>query len=569
MEVLPETLDRLSTRLDTLERRVYALEHPAEVLDFHPAPVPGLSDAAKIEEAHRPTQAGGMFSIAGKAMLGIAGAYVLRAVAETGSIPMLAVAAIGIVYAILWLVLAARVPAGAWLASTTYACTSAAILAPMLWELTLNFKALTAPMTAGVLSAFVIVATVLAWKFDLKSVSWVANVTAALVAIALMVATHNMAPFIAALLLMAVLCEYSAGRNRGLSVRPLVAAGADLAIWALIFIYSSAPSTRADYRGLGTTVLLVLACTLFLIYGASVAIRTALLREKITSFEIVQTMVAFLLAASSVLYFGSSAGATVLGILCLLLAGTGYAATFILFSNSPEQRNYRVFATWSAALLLVGGFLCLPPMVLAAFLGAAAILATALGVRPGRLTLEFHGVVYLAAAVGASGLLDYAFHALAAAIPAAPGWTVWVVSVCAVLCYAVERPCPEEPWKQQLLHIASASLATGSVAALLISGIVGLTALNIHPGAHHVAFIRTFSLCILALALAFTGSHWRRTELTRIGYALLVLVAAKLVFEDLRHGHLGFIAASIFLYAVTLIAVPWLARMGQRALGNG
>jgi len=54
-------------------------------------------------------------------------------------------------------------------------------------------------------------------------------------------------------------------------------------------------------------------------------------------------------------------------------------------------------------------------------------------------------------------------------------------------------------------------------------------------------------------------------ELTRIGYAALALVAAKLVFEDMRQGHLEFIAASIFLFAVTLIAVPRIARMGPRA----
>ena len=36
------------------------------------------------------------------------------------------------------------------------------------------------------------------------------------------------------------------------------------------------------------------------------------------------------------------------------------------------------------------------------------------------------------------------------------------------------------------------------------------------------------------------------------------------VFEDLRHGHLAFIAASIFLFAVTLIVVPRVARTGLR-----
>ena len=69
-----------------------------------------------------------------------------------------------------------------------------------------------------------------------------------------------------------------------------------------------------------------------------------------------------------------------------------------------------------------------------------------------------------------------------------------------------------------------------------------------------------------ALALADAGSRWRRIELTRIAYATLGLVAAKLLLEDLPLGHLEFIAASIFLFALTLIAVPRLARIEQKAI---
>jgi predicted tellurium resistance membrane protein TerC len=107
-------------------------------------------------------------------------------------------------------------------------------------------------------------------------------------------------------------------------------------------------------------------------------------------------------------------------------------------------------------------------------------------------------------------------------------------------------------------------VAIVAASALLVQGLMGLLALSVTPGAHHLAFIRTLTICIAALSLAFCGAHWRRMELTRLGYATLVLVAAKLVFEDLRHRHLEFIAASIFLFAVTLIAVPRIARMGQR-----
>ena len=564
MEDLPEALNRLTTRLETLEQRVYALEHTSEAIQSQPVPKPAAPRAAPVAEALPFAQAG-VFAVLGKALLGIAGAYLLRAVAESGSLPRLAVAAVAIVYALLWLVGAARAAAGAWFASATYACTSALILAPMLWELTLRFNVLTPVAAAGVLSVFVCAAAALAWKRNLTSVYWVANAAAAVAALALSIATHTMTPFIAVLLLMVLVSEFAAGRNRELSIRPLVAAAADLAIWALIFIYSSPQSTRGDYPALGAALLIAPGFILFSIYGSSVAFKTVLKRQKITAFETVQAMIAFLLAATSLLYFVPRSGAPVLGALCLVLAATGYAATFTCFARDPDRRNYRVFATWSAALLVVGSWLCLPALILAAFLGVAAVTATALGARWSRLTLEFHGLACLLAAASAAGLLDYVYCALAGALPGAPTSGVCLVAASAVLCYAAGKPRQGEPWKLQLLHLATASVALGAVAALLIEGLMSLAAFGVHPEAQHLAFIRTLTLCAAALALAFSGERWRRLELTRIGYATLVLVAVKLVFEDLRHGHLAYIAASIFLVALTLIAVPRLTHREQKS----
>jgi predicted tellurium resistance membrane protein TerC len=53
--------------------------------------------------------------------------------------------------------------------------------------------------------------------------------------------------------------------------------------------------------------------------------------------------------------------------------------------------------------------------------------------------------------------------------------------------------------------------------------------------------------------------------MTRMAYVALAFVAAKLLFEDLRHGHMEFTAGSIFLFAITLIAVPRLVRMGTKS----
>jgi hypothetical protein len=139
------------------------------------------------------------------------------------------------------------------------------------------------------------------------------------------------------------------------------------------------------------------------------------------------------------------------------------------------------------------------------------------------------------------------------------------MALCASLCYVLVKPRGAKGWIPRTLHIGFTALATGSVLALLVDGLVALTACVLVPGPHHLALIRTVALCVAALALVSGGVRWRRDELTRLGYAAIALVAVKLVTEDLRHGHLAYIAASIFLVAFTLIAAPRVARARQKA----
>ncbi len=555
----PDVLTRLSNRVDQLETRVYHLEHPAETSVAIPAAV---SNAIEVPDATEPlSQAGTIFPVLGRAMLGMAGAYALRALAESGSFPKLAAVSLAIAYAVAWLIGAVRVPAEKKFASATYAATSALILAPMLWELTLRFHFLAPTSAAAVLAAYVCAAYTLAWKHRLTPILWVASLTTAIAAISLLIATHAMLPFLAVLLLMSLLTEAAAASgNQVLSVRPIAAIAADLAIWALLFTYSSPESSRPDYTGLSATALLVPASLLLLIYGANIVLRTILRRQTITIFETGQAILAFLLAADAVLHFAPAAGVTLFGIACLALSAAGYTIALLRFDSIAERRNYHVNAAWSAALLLLGCFWSLPSIWLPFCLGAAAIAAAALGAKTSRLTLAFHGVAFLIAAALAADAFDYAVHALAGEFPAPPAAIVWIISAVAILCYLFNAHIPAAHWKRQSIQLLSASLAVTALATILISALVWLTATVITPGASHVAVIRTLAACALALALAFTGSRWQRVELVWIAYATLALVTAKLLFEDLRQGHPEFIAASIFLYALTLILVPRVVR---------
>jgi len=560
MEVLPEEFERIAACLETLERRVFALEHPAETARVFPE-TSTLEPVKPATELPSFSAAGGTLPVLGKVMLGIAGAYLLRAVAESGSSPRLLIAVVAIAYAVLWLVWATRLPAGAWFASTTYACTSALILAPMLWELTLVFKVFPAIATAGVLGAYACTASALAWKRNLATVFWIPTVTAAFVALALVAAARDMAPFLLALLLMAALCEYAVDHKHGLGTRPWVAAVVDLGVLAMIYLYSSPANTHAEYREIGPALLLILGCLPLLIYGASVAVRTVVRAQSLGIFEICQTTAAFLMAAISLMRFGSGVGAALLAVCCLVLSLGTYTAVYLFFDTSSERRNYHVFAAWSAALFLAANWLLLAGPALAAVLSVAAILATFLGTRLRHREFRYHGLLYLSVAAVLSEMPAYCWNALAGPLPTAPPWVLYVVLGCAAACYGLERREPEESWHRYLLPLVSASLALAATASILVFALVRLTAFEIAPEVQHIALIRTLIASAAALVLASTGATWRRAELIQIAYATLALLAVKLLLEDLRHGHLAYIAASIFLFAVALISVPRLARI--------
>ena len=570
MTDLPDVFEQLVKRVEALELRVAALEH-APTAPAKPA-VPAVPTPATVQPAigaPPSLEASTVFSVLGRAMLGIAGAYLLRAAAQGNLLSSNLAAAIAIIYAIGWLAWAARARAGAWFAAAAYAGTSALILAPMLWELTFRFRVISAAGAAAVLAVYVGLASALAWKRNLAPVFWVANIAAVIIAISLSIASHAAMPFIAVLLFMLALCEFAEARGREVGTRALNALATDVLLWATIYIYVGPPGTRTEYPTLGMAALIALGFVLLGIFLASVIYGTVIKRQRISVFEVIQTMIAFALAACGLLFFGPSAASLIFGILCFAMATAGYATVYLFFRDLQLRRNCRVFSTWSAGLFLIGCLLALPAGLQTTTLALAAVVAVALGARFNRFTLEFHGTAYLLAAAGLSGLAAFIWHVLVDSLPGAlsgaSSWSVYFTLLCAMLCYAAIPRRDEPSWSQQTLHLLVAFLAICGAAALLVRGLMGLLALHVEPQPHHLAFFRTFAICAAALALAYGGSHWRRTELTRLGYTALVLLAVKLVTEDLRNSRLAYIAASIFIFAVTLIAVPRVARRSRKS----
>jgi hypothetical protein len=553
----PEVLEQISGRVEELERRVSQLEQRSLTA---PAPIKATTEQRPLpaivpEEAW---QLGPTLTVIGIALLGIAGAYVLRALAATAVLPRIIVAVIGAVYATGWAVAATRTSRR--FAAGLYAATSVLILAPMLWEMCLRFQAMSALVAAVILGAYVVISSVTArGSYSTPAFSLLFAGSSG-TALALCIGIRSMIVFIAILLAMALFAEIERVRSRAIAIAPFVLLTADAAVWSLLFIYRAPVSARPEYPALNPLAVMAAPLLLFFIQAIALAVNACIRRHKVTVSEALQAMASFGLLTIGVFWITPSLAPSAVGSLCLVLCAACYWIAFDPLHRVTEIRNFRLFATWAVLLLAWGLYLVEPASLTSVTFAVVAVAAIMAAPRLHSTTLESHAIAYLALAAFACGLPAYEWHAMIANAPSHPGWPVAVVAGMAIAAYAICREQKSEDTPHQLIHFAFALLATLAACALLSHGLMAVASLALHPEAFHIALLRTVAICAVALALAIAGVHLRRSAMTRVAHTLLVFVVLKLVFEDIRHGHLGFLAASIGIVALTLIAVPRMAR---------
>ena len=557
-------LEQLNARVKELERRISDLEHPSQFHSPHLDPSAAQAAAPGPDEVLTAQSQPGLFSVLGRVVLGIAGAYLLRAAGESGIFPLWIAETLAICYAAAWLVWAAWPGVRSRLVRYSYSIAAALILSPLLWEAAVRFQTIKPTVAAVVQSAFAFLAATLAWRRNISPVAWVGMLTAVITSLVLLPATRGPVPFTLALLAMAVLSEFASSRGRWPALRPVVAVSADFATLILIVILGNSQAIPPDYHPVAPGIVIALVVALFAIYAVSLVIRSLILRLKITGFEVAQFAATVLLAGWAVLRITHEAGLLPLGASCLIAGAACYFAAFGLLVRHRERPNFHFYATCGVIFVMAGSFLALPSLPLAIWLCLAAVIATGLGVRARSPALDLHGVVYLSGAVFASGLLEYACRALAGAYPAPPGVLPIVAAAAAVLCTAMVSRYPGERPGERLIRILPAILGVFATAGLAVGALVWLIAHGAAPSLPLLAVIRTVVTCAAALLLAFVGARWGRLELVWIAYAAAVLGSLKLVFEDLRFGSTGSLAASLLIYGAVLILIPRLVRAKRR-----
>jgi len=481
----------LRGEVQALERRVSALEHHAPVIAAHPEalPIPGLAVSADTVPA------------LGRALLAIAGAYLLRALTEMGILPRPEGIAAGIVYAAFWLWLASR--ARREFTAALHASTAILILVPLLWESAARLNAMPLPVAAATLLVLPIAA------YRLKPGSIILSIAApacAWTALILILGTRSLLPFTLAVLAIAALSEFAQ-----INTRWIVAIAADCAVLLLAGLAGRRGGLPEGYAPVPIFAATILCVLLAAIYSASALARTLVRFQPFSVFGIAQTVLAFVFGIGGVWYL-THATLVIAFILAASAAGCEWIAASI--ANRRNLYAYAIFAfllSAAAVRMIASGW------ALSAIWLALAILL--FWINPGKLGgWNATGFLWLAAA--------FAPHAI-------------IVAPAAAIVYAVSVRSRAGLWPASLI---AAALFYPIAASLLTQvSIPGLPA----P-----------SLVGCALALAALGARFGRRELVWLMYAAMAAAAWQMLARDLASpDHLPLVI-SLLVFGAALVLLP-------------
>jgi hypothetical protein len=558
LEELVREVQDLRQRLERLEQFVAA----------GPAPLVASPPPSPIPEAETPAALGTLESTAaslpvlGRALLGLAGAYLLRALTESGTLHPRAGVGAGILYALLWLVLAARAPAGAKFLIAIHGLTSALVIAPLLFEATVRLKVVNPAAAAAMLAFFSVFGLAISWRKNLAGVAWITTLAGLGTSLVLLITMKDLAPFTLGLLAIAAAVETAAFYDHWLGERWIVAISLDLCLLLLTFVAGRNGGLPENYVPFSPAIALSLLGVLLLVYLGGAVARTLVRGLEITGFETIQTICAFLIAlwGSLRIAAGNPRAAIAVGLLALLAAGACYLVSYALVERRQmPRRNLYTYTTFAFLLVLTGSRLLFDEPALSLLGSALAVTCLWTGLRSGRRTLLLQAGAYLIVTSLASGAIAqaglYLLHqpamlpapnpaALAATIAAAVGTGVLLLGR-----GGDETLVRRTAW---VIFVGLAGWTGAGMLAWMLSSATG----GIAARGPFSATLATILCCALSLALTWIGRRRGRGELVWLVPPLLALTAYKLVAEDLRNGQTWTLVVSLLAYGAALVLLP-------------
>jgi hypothetical protein len=539
---LESTVASLQAEIAALHARVASLEAaaPAAAAPTAVAAIPEV-DAAQVE---------GWLALAGRTLVILGGAYLLRAMTAGNVVPYGWGVAAGLLYGAPWLLLASRAGArGRPLDAFCYGLSTALIGYPLVWEATVRFGVFTPLQSALLVGVLTAGAFGLSFVWRLHSLAAIVTCGALASALGLAIETEQWLPYTALALAVGIATLWLGYLRNWVLLRWPAALLVDLLIVIL-----TGRATGQFWAAL-TLQLLVIGG-----YLGSFATRTLRKRRRVIPFEVVQSV--GILGIVVPCLFGSVAArpAGVFTVAAILLASgiAIYAVTFTMLERRAPLENLFFYSLLALALTVAGASIALPALAPVLF-GAAGLAAAYAARRRVPVVLWTQAALFVAGGTIASGLLATATAALGSPFAswtpmAAPAWAVLACGA-GVLAIVPRREGP------LVYGVSAARLMLAVFVLWAISGaLVYLLAAAFQGapgwGPAWLATLRTVIAVGITIGVAYASRHDAWREAGWLTYPLLVLLGAKLLTSDVPSGRPLTLFLALAAYGLALIAAP-------------
>jgi hypothetical protein len=573
---MDERLRKLQDAVADLEAAVKRQDLRIAALEGGSAEIPAVArDEINVVEAIDPEQEAlpdqwpisavrGTPALVGRSLLILAGAFLLRALTEAGSLANGTGVVLGLAYAASWIIAAAMAARKGARGSAGFFAVCAALIAdPLIFEASTEFGVLAPTGSAVTLTIMTAAGLFVASRWRLQESAWVFVVGAMVTATTLAVVRPPGEAATAALVGLGLAAVWLAGRHGWEFLRWLTAVGADVAVLRLTAM-ATAPGGPHGVDPPNVPVVVVLQAALLLGYVGSSFARAVRGRNPVRLFDYLQTAAAWAIGWGGAVQVARAHGSGVSGlsVFALVIGLAAYWGAFgVVDRQFGRNRSFIFLSSLGLALVLLG----LPGTIgsaSAVVWAVLALIAAAAGSRWDRVTLRAHAALLLVAAWIASGVAAEAAGDLSGragfdAVPGAVAMIVAFLTVFATLVVLFARRLKTSGWVQRL-PLTALLVMSGIVAAATLVSVAALVA----PGS--VLWMGTVALSALTVVAAVLASRWGIREAGWVVYPLLALTGLRVVLTDLASGRTGVFVIALAAYGTAMILSPKLLRTHRR-----
>ncbi len=552
---LEATVAALSEELAGLSARLARLEGAA-------GPAERAADAALLDRRPDAGSVQHWLALAGRTLVILGGAYLLRALTEGGVLPAAIGVGLGLAYGAPWLWLASRAGTrGAQLDAFSHGVAAAFIGYPLVWEATYRFGVISPGQSAALLAVLTAGGLTLSAVGRLQSLAWIVVLGALAAAFTLAIATAAWFDYTVLVIAIGLATLWLGYTREWILLRWPPAAVGHLMVVIVTGRAAAGGALRAA---------LVAQAFLLVGYLGSFALRTLVRNRVVVPFEVIQSVGVLVSAFGGALFLIHARGANVLPVAAasLALGAAVYVVAFSFVAHRRHQKNVLFYSLLALVLSITGIGLSAGAAAGSVVYVVCALAAALVASRRLQPVLVLHAVIYASAAATASGL--FAGATMAIARPPAEWLPLTPLAVVSLLAATVVAVLPyraaADAW-QYLGRVPRAvlfwMLAWWYVGVATAAGVALLT----RPAGEIpiLPTVRTVVLVLAAMAAARIGRGEQRREAGWLTYPLLVLTGLKILFVDFPLGRPSTLFVALAFYGVALIVTPRLARRDASA----